>query len=548
MIELVVRPAGGPEQQLSFDRESLLVGRSRVADLHVPDAAMSRSHARLYREGKAWFVEDLGSRNGTLLNGTPVRDPLPLAHGDLVVMGGSSLTVQELDEANAEPDSSSQHAVYTPAEQLVEQGSDLAGPATPEHDLRRALARLQILNEIHRALGRSVRLDELLGLILDRVFDHLEPEEAAIFLSREGDTGYDRVAGRSTRGSEVPALVSKHLLDEVAGKGMAALVLDASTDVRFKDAASLLAAGVRSLVAAPLLSPEGSLGMIAVESMARERQFTEDDMELLASLASVAALRIRNLRLAAAAIERARLEREVTLARQIQVALLPAALPSLQRLEMVGRNVPSRVVSGDFYKAVTRAEGAEVVLLVADVSGKGIAAALLTASLEALTVVPVATGAPPDRICDTVSELLWERTRPEKFATAFVAVLDNAGGELRYCNAGHAPALVVRCDSSCEWLASTGMPLGIFPGASYALASTVLAPGDLLVIYTDGISEAENEEEEEYGTERLATACVAACREPLAALAMRIEQHIESFAGGRPFLDDRTLLLVRRTG
>ncbi len=543
MIELLVRPAGGPEQRVSFDRENLLIGRSRVADVHVPDSAMSRSHARLFRDGDSWFVEDLGSRNGTLLNGTPLQQTSLITSGDVVVMGGSSLRFEEIGATAG----GSQRAVFTPAQRLVDQGSDVSDAATPADDLRRALARVRILNEIHRALGRSVRIHELFGLILDRVFDHLKPEEAAIFLARD-DGGFDRVAGRSTRGSEEPAVVSHHLLEEVAVKGMAALVLDASTDARFKDAESLLAAGVRSLVAAPLLSPDGSLGMIAVESMARVRQFTEDDMELLASLASVAALRIRNLRLAAAAIERARLERELSLARQIQVALLPKALPTVVGVELIGRNVPSQVVSGDFYKAVTRAGGDEVVLLVADVSGKGISAALLTAALEALTVVPVAAGAPPEDVCTTVSDLLWERTPPEKYATAFIAALDRRSGELHYCNAGHVPALVVHPDGSRGWLGSTGLPLGLLPGASFERGHADLAPGDLLVVYTDGFTEAVNEDGEEYGTERLAAACVEVRQKPLIDVAVLLEQDIEQFSGGVPFLDDRTLLLLRRSG
>ena len=203
-------------------------------------------------------------------------------------------------------------------------------------------------------------------------------------------------------------------------KGQAALVLDAETDQRFNQAASLISAGIRSLVAAPLLDPSGAMGMILLSSTLGVRQFTEEDMELLASLASVASMRIRNTRLAAEAAERQRLEQEVNLARHIQVALLPKSIPQPAGYAIHGGNIPSRGVSGDFYKVVERAEGRECAVLLADVSGKGIAASLLTASLEALSAAPIEEGSSPDAVFSGVSRLLFARTPPEKQPQIFL--------------------------------------------------------------------------------------------------------------------------------
>ncbi len=314
--------------------------------------------------------------------------------------------------------------------------------------------------------------------------------------------------------------------------------------------------GVRSLLAAPLLEREGTLGMIVLGSKVAVRQFNEEDMDLLVSVASVAALYIRNLALAEEAAERRLLAEELALARRIQLALLPPSLPELPGWELYGANTPSRGVSGDYFAVVTRTAGPgdagapggarECVLMVADVSGKGMAASLLTASLEAFAAGPIEDGLPPDEICAKLSRLLYRRTPPEKYATAVVAALALDSGVLRYANAGHNPPLVVRAGGAVEELAATGVPIALLPAAAYEAAEVRLAPGDSLVLYTDGIVEAADPAGEEYGTERLADLCRRHRRSSCADLATALDADLEAFARGVPFADDRTLVMARR--
>ena len=193
--------------------------------------------------------------------------------------------------------------------------------------------------------------------------------------------------------------------------------------------------------------------------------------------------------LAEEAAERRRFEQEVALARRIQVALLPAEMPQIPGLEIHGGNIPSRGVSGDYYQIVERGHG-EVAVVVADVSGKGIAASLLTASLEALVAGPIHDGIDPATICRRVSHLLYDRTPPEKFATGFLAYFDPGTARLHYCNAGHNPGIVMRSGGEVEKLASTGLPLGMMPSGVYLAAEVHLGAGDTVVLYTDGITEA----------------------------------------------------------
>jgi sigma-B regulation protein RsbU (phosphoserine phosphatase) len=551
MFRLHIVPAHGDPFDQTLEGDSLIVGRSSAAELVLADRFLSRKHARLFQDNGSWMVEDLGSRNGTLVNGVRIEEPTRLKADDEIRLSGSVIMVRSGDKRDEKVvTSAARHdtaqTVFRRASDLISRASsDATGGLTTPEALRRQTERLRLLNDIHRALGQSLELDELLEMILLRAFEQLEPEEGVIIL-RNKDGGYRRAARRTAAGVDTNYVFSETLITEVAEKGMAALVLDVETDSRFGNAQSILSSGIRSLVAAPFLDAEGSQGMIALNSRYHKRQFDEDDMELLVSLSSVAALRIRNVALAEEAAERRRLEEELKLARQIQVALLPSQLPDVEGYELWGGNVPSRGVSGDYFKIEERAEGSELVFVIADVSGKGIAASLLTASLEALAAGPIEVGQDPAEICTKVGRRLYMRTPPAKYATMILGILNRDSGELRYTNGGHNPALVIRANGEHEELKPTGMPVGLMPSAQYTQASVELGPGDLLVLYTDGITEAANPEDDEYGIERLAEICKKHREASLDDLAAAIEQNLDEFAQGVPYADDRTFVLTRR--
>jgi len=525
--------------------DSLVVGRASDADLVIEDRFLSRHHTRFFRQGRRWMVEDLGSRNGTLLNGRPVREPVAVTPGDVVRISGSVVTVRGDDEPQARLTSSElgDHTILKSASGLLSDAESRR--FQDEEALRRYADRLRLLNEVHRALGESIELGELLDLILERVFDHLRPEQGAIFLRREnGDLECAKT--RSLPGVDSDLFYSRSLAREVTEKGMAALVIDVESDERFSAVESILLSGVRSLVAAPLLDRRGALGMIVLSSRTGARRFSEEDMELLVSLASVAALALRNVALAEEAAERRRMQRELTLGRRIQMALLPDRLPEVAGYQLLGRNVPSRGVSGDYFVVLEREGGAECVLMVADVSGKGIAASLLTASLEALAAGPLEDGRPPEEICRRLSRLLYRRTPPERYATVLLAILEPATGRLCYANAGHNAGLLIRTSGEVVELRPTGMPIGLTEDADYHAGEAALEPGDLLVLYTDGITEALDPDDEEYGLPRLRAFCVEHRGLPLEELATRLEADLDRFARGVPFADDRTLVMARR--
>jgi len=217
--------------------------------------------------------------------------------------------------------------------------------------------------------------------------------------------------------------------------------------------------------------------MIVLSSRIHVRRFAEQDLELLTALGSVAALRIRNLSLAEEGARRRELEKEMALARQIQLALLPEHLPEIPGYSLFAVNDASRAVSGDFYEFQGRDEGDEQVIVIADVSGKGMAASLLAASFDAMLMGPDRGGPSARPHLREDLEAALPEDAPERYVTAFIAALDPATGRVSYTNAGHNPGLLVRADGTAQRLEANGMPLGLFPVVEYERVDIVLGPG-----------------------------------------------------------------------
>jgi sigma-B regulation protein RsbU (phosphoserine phosphatase) len=537
-LRLRVTPPVGDSFEHVCSADSLVVGRSSRADLVLSDRFLSRQHARFYREGEAWMVEDLGSRNTTLLNGRPVTAPSPVGPGDLVKLSETVIAVE--GEGGAAPPPSRERTSSSDTI-VLRSASELLAAAE-----RESAGRLKLLNELHRSLAATQSLNDLLEVVMDRAFAHFGPEEAVVYLkSPHGEL--EMVASRRLPGAKGEFFQSRSLEQEVVDKAQAALVLDALTDERFAAAQSILSSGVRSFIAAPLLDATGSLGMLVLGSRVHLRRYSEQDMELLVAFASVAALRIRNLSLAEEAARRRELEKELTIAREIQLALLPESLPEIPGYSVLAVNDASRAVSGDFYEFQKRDGSDEQVIVIADVSGKGIGASLLAASFDALLMGPIEVDYPTDVICSRVSRRLFAKTPPERYVTAFILALDPATGRVSYTNAGHNAGLLVRAGgASVQRLEATGVPIGLLPTAEYERVEVALEPGDLIVLYTDGLTEAVNPAGDEFGLDRLEQVVRRHAAEPLVALAVAIETAIEVFVDGTPFGDDRTLVMLLR--
>lgn len=545
--KLRIVPTLGSQFEYHLQAGETLIGRSLDSDLVIRDRALSRKHARLYYRDHKLFLEDLGSHNGTWVEGQRIQKPTVLGSGSVFKVAENLIRVEYQNKPGLERDpgetTQTGSTLFLNAADLLasQEAASLEDGSSPQY-----MERLRIVNEVHKALADSISLEDLFGLIMDRIFDHLKCEEVTIFL-RDARDELKPVASKTASGKKERMFYSKQLIQEVIDKGMAALVHDAAIDERFSSSQSIITSGVRSILAAPLPgSKRGeTLGLIVLNSQVRVRQFSEADLELLVTMASIAALRIRNLQLGLQIAERRRLEREIEIAREIQLRLISDALPKHSGYEMFGVNQPSSGVSGDYYEAMERDDG-QIVLLIADVSGKGIAASLLTASLEALFAAPIEDLLPPHEACGKVSRLMWRRTPRARYATAFMGLLDPENGHFEYANAGHNPPIHLRNDGVISTLERTGTPIGMLPKGTYQPCAITLEPGELVLMFTDGITEAQDPEGNEYGSERLERLVQSMARAPLEHLCREIDRDVLRFSQGAPLSDDRTLLVVRR--
>jgi len=547
MTTLHIVPSDGDAFEYSIEDDSVVIGRSSRCDLAVADRSLSRQHLRIYRSEDDWMVEDMGSRNGTRVNGMLISGPTAIKPGDII---NASMSIFNFGgppkvPAQRSEDSEGQTVFRSASEIIAESEQDFARPSdSGSPELRQAADQLKVLYDVHHALDKSTTAEDLLDHVLERVFVHLQPQHGAIFLQDNGKLTRASTRSQSADTDEFPESTS--LADEVIGRGLAAVVYDTSTDIRFAGAESLLDAGVRTLIAAPLLTPEGAIGMIVLSSTLANRKFGENDMELLTVVASATGLRLRNLALAEEAAERRRYEQEVAIARRIQVALLPAETPEVQGIEIHGGNTPSRGVSGDYYQVVERPETNEIALIIADVSGKGIGASLLTGYVDALVSAYLGENLEPAEIFNRVSPQMNAKTPVESFATAFLGIYSVDTGRLRYASAGHDPTILVRNGDDIDLLMPTGMPLGLMPEAQYTSAEASLEVNQSLVLYTDGITEAANPDQEEFGRQRLIDVCQAHHSKAPKDLSFAIHAAVEEFVEGVPYHDDRTLVILKR--
>lgn len=550
MLILTVHSPGEPPRRLPVDRPVLTLGRSSANDVLLPDRTLSRSHARLEQGPRGLLLCDLGSRNGTQLNGARIVDPVLVRGGDRIVLGETTIDVAEevstatrvvIDFAGDRMD----RTMLSTANAAGGLAHVAPRDVTDAAELERLATSLQILNEVSLALLTDIPLAELSALILEKLFAYLEPDRGLLML--RDAAGELRPEALKLADGIDPADIrlSRTLVEAVTERRQGVLMIDTRTDVRLGTAESIQLQGVTSCLAAPLLAGDQVIGLVYLEARLGRKSFTDEDLRLLTSLANTAAIKIQNQRLQEAAAAKLRIEREMALAWDVQRRLFPEVPPELPASELFGRTIPSRTVSGDYYDFFLRGDGS-VDVVVADVCGKGIAASILAASVQSAFQAWAAEHFPPDRLCARLNDLVYRRTNPEKFVTFLAALYDPETGAIVYSNAGHNPGFVLRARGGHELLPAQGPPLGLFPGQSYGSGALTLSRGDLLVLYTDGLTEAANPDDEEFGLERLVALVSDAASLPLPQVEETIREGLVAFAAGVPFHDDRTVVLLRR--
>jgi len=576
MSELLINYPDRAPERLPLGRLRITIGRSARNDVCIPDPFASRVHAEVRREGDQFFIQDLGSANGTYYNGSRLEQVVPLTHGGRIQIGETEIVFK--DKATAErglgpatlggdapmPEAtiafdSTQHTTSGLLEAIegartqssgrydagaVVHQRTKSGPmpvAAEQGDL------LALISKVGVTLLASATLDETLSQVALLVFDAV-PAERCLIMLREGDDAGLKVRAAETRDRkpvEDEIRVSRTIVEEVVNRGRSVLTSDAQHDPRFMSS-TVTFQGIRSVLAVPLGVGERIFGMIYADSPFTTSRFSEDHLKVLTTLGSVAAIRVENTRLLEEHLEQQQYERELQLAREIQQRFQPTAPPQVPGYELQGISFPSYQIGGDYYDFIPCGDGRLVVAL-GDVSGKGTAAALLMSSLHAAVHAQVASCRPITETLGAVNRYLADNTPANRFVTLFYAELDPATGALAFVNAGHNPPLIAHgADGTLEQLGAGGLPLGILPDYDYREGRTQLRPGDVLVVYSDGVTETQDPQGDEFGTTRLHEVVLQNIRLTASGIRDKIEAALSAFAQGTPAVDDITLVIVKR--
>ncbi|MGD8396084.1 MAG: SpoIIE family protein phosphatase [Candidatus Eiseniibacteriota bacterium] len=411
--------------------------------------------------------------------------------------------------------------------------------------LVRELGRQRLLSDllfdINKTLVSSLELDAVLGRIVDALGRVLEFDAAGIFLvTHEGSV--EHVVARGYDVSRMDLLhqkVGAGLVGWAIAAGEAIAAGDVSRDRRYINARD----ATRSELVAPMISKGRVIGAFNIESDLSDA-FSSHDLERLRAFADQATAAVEIARLHARALEARRLEEELSIAREIQAGLMPATMPEVPGIDLAGHNVPSEAVGGDYYDVIDVAPG-QLGVVIGDVSGKGVPAGLIMASFRAALLAEIRNNYSIATIFRKVNRLLFESIEPDRFVTAFYGVIDLHSLRFTYACAGHNPAIIVRADGGVEQLEVGGTVLGAFAHSAYEEGVCQLARGDLLVLYTDGVTETVDHAECEFGADTLID-LVRTCRhEPAATVAASIERAVQRHASGRAVRDDLTLLVLK---
>jgi phosphoserine phosphatase RsbU/P len=551
MAHLLVKHPNGTSDQFPLSRLRTTIGRSARSDLCIPDAFASRLHAEVRLAGDTFWLHDLGSANGTKYNGSAVKVPVQLLTGDEIQIGETRIG---FDDDGRLPKNISSTLIADHTQALDPSKTiSLTARKNPTSDilvssLTSRTDLLALISKVGVALLSSSGLDETLNQVASLVFEAVPAERVVIMLrndkSKEGmDIKVARVRGADEQLSEVR--ISRTIMNEVIENGKAVLTSDAQQDPRYASQ-TLVLQGIRSVLAVPLSVDERHVfGLIYADSPTFQATFSSEHLDILTTLASVASIRVENASLLDERINRERMERELELATEIQQRFQPSAPPTVEGYEFQGISFSCYEIGGDYYDFIPRPDGRMLIAL-GDVSGKGTAAALLMSSLHAAMHGQIAARSSLESTIASVNSYLSENTPANRFVTLFAAELDPGTGLLKYINAGHNPPLVGRSDGSVEQLSSGGLPLGIMPGAEYEVGETRLGDGEVLIIYSDGVSEANNLAEEEFGLERLRDVLKANLKSTASGIRDKVESALSEFTGTAPANDDITLVIVKK--
>lgn len=551
--------ASGPREgeMVAIDRDRMVVGRHPSCDVVIHDASVSRHHAVLSIEDGRLLIEDLRSRNGIHVNGRRLEGRRSLTTGDEVSIGSQRMIVHlpdvvptSGDRLSATSDELGDYVDSHSASSLIVSQMEMPRSAQQAIPASAAADQLRALFGINRAIGVSLSLEEVLPRLLDGLFDIYPQADRGFVLLVDAESHRLVLRAKKFRGrrEDGPPQLSKSVLDTVKESRRAILSNDLQADERFDGSQSIMSGWMRSVMCVPISRSDGSvLGVVQLDSAGGGRgDFLTRDLELLASIAGSAAQAVEQALAHDERIAQEKLNRDLVLAGDVQKALLPSKPPEILGYEVFDFYESARQVGGDYFNYVPLS-GERIAVVMADVSGKGVPAAMVMAVLSGDVKYCLAAEADlvraVSRINDSVCRSGWE----ERFATFVVAVIDPRTNRATLVNAGHLPVFVRDAEGGIRAVGPEqgGLPLGMAADWEYRASEIAIEPGTTLVFFTDGISEAMDVEDRLYGLERIAAQVGRPGGGP-EAVGRRILADVERHTAGQVRSDDMCLVCVGR--
>jgi len=538
-----------PGQIFPLEGDRIVLGRHPDCDIVLEIGAVSRQHARILCSEGAYYVEDLHSRNGTFVNGSLIQDRQRLRENDQVKIC-DLVFVFHHGAPTSDPTVTDFGTMQETSALLVDDehpgsGSQIMSQVdVSSTELRiaaNAEAKLKALLEIARNLGNVLGLNEVLQKLLESLFKIFLQADRGFVVLKDPQTGkLIPRAVKHRRGEEGETVrISRTICSNVMASKKAILSADAASDSRFDMAESIVDFQIRSMMCAPLVGVGGDVvGVIQVDTVDARKRFQQEDLEVLASVACQAAVAVENARLHESALRDQALRRELALAHEVQQGFLPGTSPNLDGYEFFDFYEAANHVGGDYYDYI-RLPDRQLALVVADVAGKGIAAALLMAKLSAETRYCLVSEPTPAEAINCLNTILIHSGFEDRFVTLVLTVLDPVEHEVTIVNAGHMAPLLRASDASVRSVAEdvTNLPLGIDSGVDYSQAVLRLEPGDWLTLYTDGVTDAMNVAGELYGPDRLRR-LLEDPSETVSEMGRRLLDDVRRFVGPRAQSDD----------
>jgi len=527
---------GSDQQTLSLNHTPYTVGRKVDRDLVIPDPRVSREHASIVSENGEFFVVDQGSKHGTFVNGERVERH-KLQRNDRLEFGARDVAYLIF------------HPLHTSSNTAREFLSQISGMhIAPEAS---DIEKLTLLMDATRKLNTIGVLDEILITLLDATLKLTHAERGYIFL-RDASGTLTLAAGRNAKDDPLldDKTISRSVLEEALNSNSEYLVTDTSQMLDLKGRQSIVAFDLRTVICMPLRKPfvqatradqpagGEAMGVLYVDSRFASRDISGVSKDILRAIATQAAQLIENARLVQAEEAGRRYQQELSIAASIQQRLLSVTLPEVPFARVNGRNLPCKEIGGDFYEFVSTPEGLAIV--VADVSGKGVSAALLASTLQGMVYSHLISGMALTDIVAAVNRFFTYKHIGEKYATMILTRL-RPDGDLEYVNCGHIPPVWI-CGNEVLRPSHGNLPVGLLADATYSSDHCQMRPGDRLILVTDGVTEAENAGGDMFESERLETVAgkSSSMEDVFAAVA--------DFCGGTPLNDDCTVVELAYTG